>query len=150
MTDWRETKRMHDEARRVEREAVDFLQKQQYLDEKRRRDEAERVAIETETRETIAELRAEIKTLREKNEKITDVVGDVFLEIERMNDKLQTAIKQKTETMNDNLQAAIKQIGQRVDRDLNEIREEIRAEIKRGRGGKVFDLPPTLSRYGAN
>jgi hypothetical protein len=149
MADWKESKRIHDEAKRVERDAAELSQRlgisdalTQWRNDAAARAAAEReetrrrrIAERREQRErvesaTVTELSAEIEALRELIAK-----GDV-----EMLSVVETAIIPMVEKVGDGLQRQIREIGARVDRQLAEMQAEVRASIKHERG-EVLDLP---------
>jgi hypothetical protein len=151
MTDWKETKRVLDEARRVERDAVELSRRVGIPDPmvQYRADAAARAAeVEAETqrrlRETrrdqrerresagVVELRAEIEALRRAmNEADTQII-----------DAIEKAIIPMVENACDGLQRKIREIGERSDQRLREMQSEVRGAInKRDRAGEVIDMP---------
>jgi hypothetical protein len=154
--DWRDLKKRADDAAAAEadaafarlgipsamerfRQEADAQKADEEAETRRRRAEERRDRRERAESATVAELRAEIEALRKL----------IFESEEKVADTLENGIIPLVEHFGDTLQAAIKQNGARIDRDLEEIREEVRAAIKRERGGEVLDLPPSL-RAGRN
>jgi hypothetical protein len=150
MTDWKESKRIHDEARRVERDAAELSQRvgipdplTQWKRDADARAEAKRQADRERQREerrerrermesaAVAELRAELEAVRELIPK-----GDA--EVLKV---VETAIIPLVENVGDALRKKINEIGERVDRRLAEMQNEVRGVIKRERVGAEFDLP---------
>jgi hypothetical protein len=150
MTDWRETKRISDAAKRAECDAAELLQRLGIPDEATRwkrdadaRAEAVRQADRERRREerrdrrervesaAVMELRAEIEALRGALSE-----GDAMV-LQTVTDAVMPCI----EKICDGLQRKINEIGERVDRRLAAMESEVRGAIKRERAGEVFELP---------
>jgi len=105
--------------------------------EEKRRADLERRAEERRARQewvesrAVTELRAEIAALRELipqgDAEVINIISEALLPL--------------FDTIADKMQSAVAKIGERVDRQLDEMREEVRTAAKRERSGEVLDLP---------
>jgi molecular chaperone GrpE (heat shock protein) len=159
MSDWKESKRVLDEARRLDREAAHFLRTNGFYSDSNVPVETDAATAErAETRRRQREARADQRARQHANDfesrlaalerrievlegEIRSINDGLVAKCTGVLDAINQAVFPALQHVTDNLKAAIKEIAERNDRELREMRDEFRDAIKRERGGDVLDLP---------